>query len=274
MIVVSMFMSSCSLGSLPSKTTSDSALSEETSEPSVTESEEGSEEESVETVLKGMADEYMQVLSEGKPYKVSSTFRKDLTDILPATYPCDKELFRTLFTNMSYNYGSLVTFDHADYVLDVNCTLPDIRGCFDEILDEPEFMIEVCQPWILAMSEQYDSQEVSDAYAAMKNTILEDALRRINEGEYTGTLSFANSFTFHDNGDGKWLCKATPEFAEICAKDNYMRKVSLISAMTEYSLILEHGATMAENGSITEEKYEEVLELKKNEIIDATSEMN
>ena len=174
---------------------------------------------------------------------------------------------------MSYSIGSLITMDYSDYDIAVDCTLPDVRGCVDEVLKDEVFMVEACKPWIVAMSEQYESEEVTLAYAAMKNDILVEALRRINEGEYTGTLMFSGSFTFHDNG-GKWLCKKTPDFVGICGKDNYMKKVAMISMTTEYTIIEEYGATLAIVHTITVEKYKELMELKKNEIIDATSEMN
>lgn len=273
LIVVSMFMSSCSLGSIPSRTSSDSAFSAETSDPSETNDSETTEEEGVDSDLKALAEKYMQVLKEGDPSKVCSIFELSASDVLPATYPCDKELFKTLFANMSYSIGSLITMDYSDYDIAVDCTLPDVRGCVDEVLKDEVFMVEACKPWIVAMSEQYESEEVTLAYAAMKNDILVEALRRINEGEYTGTLMFSGSFTFHDNG-GKWLCKKTPDFVGICGKDNYMKKVAMISMTTEYTIIEEYGATLAIVHTITVEKYKELVELKKNEIIEATSEMN
>lgn len=273
LIVVSMFMSSCSLGSIPSRTTSDSAFAEETSEPSDAKDSK-TPEEGVDTDLKALAEEYMQILKEGDPSQVCSTFGLSLSDVLPPTYPCDKDLFKSLFANMTYSYGSLVTTDYADYDIAVDCTLPDVRGCVDEILKDELFMVEACKPWILAMCEQYDSEEVTLAYAAMKNDILVEALRRINEGEYTQTLMFSGNFTFHDNGGGKWLCKKIPDFVQICAKDNYMKKVGMINVMTEYTIIEEYGATLAIVNTITVTQYKELLELKKNEIIDETSEMN
>ncbi len=274
LIVVSMFMSSCSLGSLPSRTTSDSAFPEETSDPSDTLDSETSEEKGIDTDLKVLAEEYMQVLCEGDPSSAALKFDMGYSDILPPTYPCDKEVFHTLFANMSYSYGTLVTVDHADYDLTVDCILPDIRGCVAEVLDDDTFMLDVCTPWILAMCDQYDSPEVSQAYADMKNTVLLEALRRINEGEFTDTLMFSSRFTFHDNGEGKWLCKKTPDFVLICGRDNYMKKLALISMMTEYSLVETHGASLYVFDKITLEKYREVRDLKKKEIIDATSEMS
>lgn len=271
LVVVSMFISSCSLGSIPSRTSSDSAFSEETSDPSEIEGSETSKEDSTDSDLKALAENYMQVLKQGDPGQVCTTFGLSYGDLLPATYPCDSDLFKTLFTNMSYGYSSLVTFNNSDYYLDVDCTLPDIRGCVDEVIEDEVFMVEACKPWILAMSEQYDSDEVKLAYAAMKNDILVEALRRINEGEYTGSLGFSSNFLFHDNGDGKWLCKKTPEFVQICGKDNYMKKVALISMTTEYTIIEEYGATLAIFDTITVAKYKELLELKKKEIIEATS---
>lgn len=272
LVVVSMFMSSCSLGSMPSRTSSDSAFSEETSDPSDQESSETSEEEG--TDLKALAEDYMQVLKQGDPTQVCSTFNLSLSEVLPATYPCDKELFKTLFTNMSYSYGSLVTLDHVNYDIAVDCTLPDVRGCVEEIQKDQLFMVDACKPWIFAMCEQYDSEEVAVAYAAMKNDILVEALRRINEGEYTQTLMFSSCFTFHDNGDGEWLCKKIPDFVTVCGTDNYMRRVAMISMMTEYTIIEENGATLAILNMITVEKYKELLELKENEIINATSEID
>ena len=272
LIVISMFMSSCSLGSIPSRTSSDSSFSEETSAPSDPKESETSEDYSSD--LKALAEDYMQVLKQGDPSQVCATFNLSASDVLPATYPCDKDLFKTLFTNMSYGYSAIVTFDNADYYLNVDCTLPDIRGCVDEILKDEEFMVTACKPWILAMSEEYESDEVKQAYAAMKNDILVEALRRINEGEYTKTLGLSSSFLFHDNGSGKWLCKKTPAFVCICGKDNYMRRVALISMMTEYSIIEDYGATLADLDTISVEKYKELLELKANEIINATEEID
>lgn len=274
LIVISMFMSSCSLGSIPSRTSSDSSFSEETSAPSDPDASETSEEDSTDSDLKALAEDYLQILKQGDPSQVCATFNLSSTDVLPATYPCDKDVFKTLFTHMSYGYSAIVTFDNSDYYLNVDCTLPDIRGCVDEILKDQVFMVDACTPWILAMCEEYGSDEVKQAYAAMKNTILVEALRRINEGEYTESLGFSSSFLFHDNGGGKWLCKKVPDFVCICGRDNYMKKIGLINMNTEYMIIEEYGATLAIIDTITVAKYKELLELKKNEIIAATSEID
>ncbi|MBR5974675.1 MAG: hypothetical protein IK020_05775 [Clostridiales bacterium] len=281
MMAMLLSLTSCSLGSLPSRTSaldsiSDSSVS--SSEGSVSQSSSDSGEtvelDSREDRLYGYVDGYMSTLCLGDPNLVCESFGVRYSEILPKTYDCDELVFATIFQNLDYYYSAVVTSDYVDYTVDVTCKIPDIRGCVEEILADETFMNEVCRPWLLALTEGDDPTDPSvqaasdEAYTKMKEEILMEALGRITRGEYTEKIMRTDYFSVHNNGGENWICTGFPDVVYLCAKEYYMVSLTYIDLIFEYMLIEKCGNVMVSNGELKQEKLDALLEKKKQEIID------
>jgi hypothetical protein len=276
-LAVSMISSSCSLGSMPSRTSSVSSESESSSsEPSVTDYVHPFDTpvptETTEVPITDkrilLAEDYMKVLSTGDFDAVSAYFGLSFRDMMEPVFDCYLDIFRVLFANLEYSYGSLFTTNYTDYSLDVTCKVPDIKSCVSIVLEDEEFMNEVSKEWILALVAEFGSDESVTAYAEMVNNILLEALRRIEEGEYTEKVIATGSFRFHDNGVEDWICSGTPEFVKMCAKDDYMWKLIYIDPISEYYLIERVGNLLVSDGTIMQKQLDTCLENKRKEIVE------
>ena len=270
---VALFASSCSLGSMPSKTSSmlASDIPTDTTSQATTTADPSSTEETEDTSLKGqfqkMADEYMDVLRSGDVKATSEIFGYLRNEILPAKYDCDEQVFSTVFKDVSYFYGPLITADHSNYDLEVTMKIPDIRSCEDLILEDEAFLNEAAKEWVQLLCDDYSSEEAQTAFLKFINDFILEAGRRISEGEYTETLLVSGTFRFHDNGEGNWLITKTPEFVRYCTQDYFMNRISYIDDITLYYIIQNSGKALVEEGTITQEQLDNVLLTKKNEIL-------
>lgn len=285
LLAILLVSSSCSLGSLPSRTTTDSSVSDpETSEVSETtyrhpldtvdpneSTAETTEESGKSKEFKDISEEYMKVLQTGDPTSVMEKFRISSGDFLAPIFACYVEIFTTLFTNMDYNFGALSSKGYTECDLDVTCRIPNVKACVDLVLADEDFMLEVSREWVLAQVNGYNSQTAIDAYANMVNNILLEALRRINEGEFTEKTIYSGYFSFHDNGDGDWVCVATPDFVKVCNKDDYMWKLIYLDPVAEYSLVSSTGAVLVSEGTVNQKDLDECLSKKQKEIVEEDS---
>ena len=272
LIAISLGSSSCSLGSMPSRTSSSDSSSEISESETTalfdpTGSSESVEDTSLSGKLMSLADQYMDVLRRGDAVEVAEHFRLTTRDILSPVFECYEEVFRVLFTDVDYSYGALFTTDYTDYSLEVTCKIPDIKSCVSLVLEDTEFMDEVTKEWVIAIATDYSSQDATNKYNDMVNNILEEALRRIKEGEFDGKELVTGSFQFHDNGNENWICSRTPEFVKICTKDNYMWKLIYIDPTGEYKLIECVGGALVTEGTIKQKDLDNCLELKMKEIV-------
>lgn len=276
-------LSSCSLGSLPSRTSSvkeSSDITEETEETEETDytddTEESGPEDSEDTAvesgvaaeLKAIAGEYLEVLVAGDFAATGDKFNLNYGVVLPITYECDKEFYTALFTNITYSYGSILTTDYVDYSLDVTFEVPDYQACVDTILEDEEFMNSVSSEWIQALAEDYESGKALLAYYDLKNNLVLEAIRRFSEGEYNQKQMITESFVFHDNGDCTWVCRSLPEIAEMLNKENYMKRLTYMTPMYEYVLIARAGELLVMDGTIKQDQLDAVLEEKQKEIVE------
>ncbi len=296
LVAVLFSFSGCSLGSMPSRTSGNVASSDDSSvsgskdpgsgqSPSdngPTDPSGAEDENSLSYTLRSIAEEDMSILSSCDPALISETFGVRYSDVLPETYSCDDQLFTFLFSNMTYTYGAIITSDDVNYSLDVTYELPDIRACVEEILADEEIMGEVGKPWVTALangeppadpSDQEDSSEPiiptdpDGAYNWMKEAILKEAMRRIEEGSYTGRIRFTDYFSFHNNGSDSWLCTRKAEIATFCSRDYYMWKLTYIDMVSEYHILERSGKLLVSSGEMKQEDLDVILEQKKEEIM-------
>lgn len=266
--------SSCSLGSMPSRTkSSDTSVPSDSETPNRTENTSGSDTEtgeedgSLEQEFHALAEEYMTVLSSGDLSAVMQQFNISFRDIMYPLYESYELVFRVLFYNLSYSYGSILTTDHCDYDLNVSCSVPDIDACVETVLADEAFMNDVAQEWVKSAVADYDSTETLTAYETMRNSILIEALRRIVEEEFTDKIPMAGFFRFHDNGGHAWLCTRTPDFVKMCAQDNYMPKLVYITPVAKLDLIKRVGELLTEDKTIKKKALEEFLETRTSDIL-------
>lgn len=278
MIATSLVTSSCSLGSMPSRTKSSDSVSDtdpsdsiySESVPDTDISSESEENGSVDQSLRDSADQYMAVLQTGDLSSVMDYFRISFREITEPMYECYEQVFRTLFKDVSYDYGSVLTSDYNDFDLSVTCKVPDIDACVDTVLSDEAFMNDVSADWVKAIVAEYNSMDALIAYEAMRNNILLEALRRIEEGEFTDVLVVSGSFRFHDNsGENNWLCTRTPDFVRMCANDYYMPKLVYIDPQSRLNLIIRVGSSLAEKGDMDRKALDTFLEEHSAEILDA-----
>ena len=131
-VAIALIASSCSLGSMPSKTSSSDTSSDETSDtcgvitdssisgnssssddPSATETGD----HSLDYKLKEQAEKYMAVLSSGDLQGVMDYYKIIFREIMDPVYVCYEDVFRTLFSDLEYSYGAIFTTDNIDYAL-------------------------------------------------------------------------------------------------------------------------------------------------------------
>ncbi|MBO4927550.1 MAG: hypothetical protein J5379_04795 [Clostridiales bacterium] len=234
------------------------------SDPSVTSDEETAPSRDISSEMAAIADEYMSVLLMGDKEATAERWKLSEAEVLPSTYESDGSIYLTLCANSRYTYGTLSTSDYTNYNMDVTWEVPDIRGCIDEVLLDENFMYQVTQGWILAAD---DPDKEVETYALMWNVIMLEACVRIKQGTYTGTVLVTDYFSFHDNGEGKWLCTRIPEFGKYCSKDSYMIRLSYMDPFSIYSMMQKYGTAMVANELITQEKLDEVLEKRKEAIL-------
>ena len=207
-------LTSCSLGSMPTKSSSVSGdsvsdgLASESSSPadsdlSGDDGEDPADPSDPSSIMRNIAEGYMTVLQEGNIDATAELFKMREAELLPTTYECDETIYHALWANMTYLYGAVSTSDYVDYKLDVTCEIPDFRGCVNMIIEDETAMSYLTQDWILAMG---DPQAEVEAYAKMWNSILLAAAETIEQGVYTDKVMYTDSFSFHDNKDGNWIC--------------------------------------------------------------------
>ena len=270
---VALFVSSCSLGSMPSKTSSmlSSDIPTDTSAVITTTVDPSSTEETEDTSLSGlfqkMADDYIEVLRSGEVKPAADKFGYRRSEILTPTYACDEQVFSTVFKEISYSYGSMITSDNSNYDLNISVKIPDVRACVDTVLEDKEFMSEVAKEWVKLLCEDYSSEEAAEGYQKFKNDVILEALRRISDEEFTETVEVVGTFRFHDNGEGNWLVTKTPEFVRYCALDHFMFRIGYIDDISLYYMIQNSGKALIEEGTISQEQLDNVLLTKKNEIL-------
>lgn len=271
-------VSSCSLGSMPSRTESkDSSSASGSSDTTYSESSDDSDLSSestgmddVDQSLQEAGDQYMAVLSTGDIQAVMEYFQISFREIIEPMYDCYEQVFYTLFKNVEYSYGPIVTSDHIDYELSLTCKVPDIASCVNDVLEDEEFMKSVSSSWVQAMIAEYNSMDALSAYADMLNNILVEALRRINGGEFTDKLSLSDYFRFHDN-DGRrtWLCTRNPSFVTMCGKNHYMRRLVYIAPVKKLDLISLVGNDLVEEGTIKKNTLDTFLIEHTQEILES-----
>ena len=273
-------VSSCSLGSMPSKSSQIGSIETDSSDMTGSDTtfpyysyesseEDNPEDRSITDTLKVLAEEYMKVLVLGDPAVTAQTFNLKDTDVLPPTYDYDQQIYQTVFTNLTYHYGPMITSDYIDCNLDVTCIVPDLRGCIEELLSDDAYMAVAARTWVASLVSVGDTEETETVRKQMWDDLVSEAMRRINDGEYTGTLMFTECFSFHDNGGGDWLCTGTPDFVKLMSQDGYMVRLTYIDMIAEYYIIENAGTQMVTDGELEQQKLDDLLERKRQAIIDA-----
>ena len=202
----------------------------------------------------------MAVLSSGDLQGVMDYYKIIFRDIMDPVYVCYEDVFRTLFSDLEYSYGAIFTTDNIDYDLTVTCKVPDIDACVDTVFADEDFMKTVAADWVTVLVSDYESQESLYAYERMRNSILLEALRRINEGEYTEKQMFTGSFRFHDNGGrADWVCLKTPEFVRLCAQDFYMPMLVYMTPIMKLELIRLSGESLIADGRVEKRAFDDFL---------------
>ena len=266
------FLTSCDMGKPPTRSSMNSTLPIDPETETTSDSSEGSGEEGESTETEGdptikaelssEADYFMLILKGGNIEEASDAFRLAQDEMLPDTYTIDSEIYKVLFTHMTYSYGILMNQDYTDYMLDVTMTLPDLLSCVTEVREDVDFMNQVAENWILAL-DSGDADEVMVQYRLMQEDTILEAIRRIEEGEYTNTKLYTDYFTFHDN-QGSWLVTHFPAFADICAQDRFLKKLGLIDQITEFQILDNASQKLVEDGKLTEQKRDTLINAYRN----------
>lgn len=273
-VAMMLHLTCCSLGSMPSRTSSVESGTESSTEPGPgsetdlssysdgdTSSVTSVPDDTITGELIQIAEPYMEVLKEGNPEKTSVYFRENIANILPDYYECNDEIYYAVFSHLTYSYGFSFTTDHVDYSLDVVIKLPDFRKCVNEVLSDTDYTNEAAKKWVLALSsaEDENSQEVVVAYVDMFHNILREAARRINNGSFTDVITYNDTFKFHDNGIKDWILKYPPSTLKLMSKDNYLPKLSYVSPVVEVNIIRECGRVLVANGELDQQKLDSLI---------------
>ena len=283
-VAIALIASSCSLGSMPSKTSSSDTSSDETSDTcgvitdsSISGNSSSSDDlsatetgdHSLDYKLKEQAEKYMAVLSSGDLQGVMDYYKIIFREIMDPVYVCYEDVFRTLFSDLEYSYGAIFTTNNIDYDLTVTCKVPDIDACVDTVFADTEFMKSAASDWVTSIVADYESMETVYAFERMKNSILLEALRRIEEGEFTEKLMITGSFRFHDNG-GKndWVCIKTPDFVKRCARDYYMMKLVNIHPVMQLDLIRLTGESLIADGTIKQKAFDDFISAHESDFLE------
>lgn len=272
MLTLLSFLTSCDMGKPPTRATQISSipsdlLTETTpvSEGSSGEEGENSETEGDPTVkaeLSSEADYFMQILKDGNIEETSRAFRLNQDEMLPETYTIDSEIYKLLYTHLTYNYGFLMNQDYTDYMLDVTMTLPDLLSCVTVVREDVDFMNQAAENWILAL-DSGNAEDVMVYYRMMQEDIILEAIRRIEEGEYEETKLYTDYFTFHDN-QGTWLVTHFPAFADICAQDRFLKKLGYMDPITEFQILENASQKLVDDGKLSSQKRDTLINAYRN----------
>lgn len=255
-------MTSCSIPTFSNSSMLDStpddalldASSDEASEPDLQTEE---TEDPYYDQLIVQADAYMQVLQLGALQKTSSKFNISEDDLLPSTYPCDEEIYRVLFTHMTYYYGSMTQTNHQDYDLTVTCLIPDLQTCVKEVREDEEFMVTISEEYVIALISN-DQDLAYDAYQTMNNAVLEEAIRRIDEEVFTNAIMYTDYFRFHDNIES-WNCTRIPSFVTMLSHDQYMKNLGNAYGAGLIELIRATGTKLVEEKKMSQKALDDKL---------------
>ncbi|MBP5491689.1 MAG: hypothetical protein J6Y08_02475 [Clostridiales bacterium] len=190
-------------------------------------------ESTIKDELVDQADRYMRILLDGDVEETCNMFGYRRDEILFLMYDNNALIYNLIFSRATYFYGSAITDDHQDYSLDVTINLPDLKSCVAEVLADYDYMYTISKDWVNALNTHGDDQTAHDN---MIQAALEEAMRRISEGEYSGNVMYTDYFTFHKNPDG-WLCTKTPDFVTLMGNEMYMRSLTYIDATSEFYLL-------------------------------------
>ena len=266
------FLTSCDMGKPPTRATQISSVPSDlvTETTPASDGTTGEEGESMETEgdptikseLSSEADYFMQILQAGNIEETSRAFRLNQDEMLPETYTIDSEIYKLLYTHLTYNYGVLMNQDYTDYMLDVTMSLPDLISCVSEVRGDVEFMNQAAENWILAL-DSGNAEDVMVYYRMMQEDIILEAIRRIEEGEYTQTKLYTDFFTFHDN-QGSWLVTHFPAFADICARDRFLKRLGMIDPIEEFQILENSSQKLVDEGKLTAQKRDALINAYRN----------
>lgn len=255
-------LSACEINTSLSKNTDDSALSEESSEPSATDDTEPTVDPFYQS-LKDEAEKYMSSLVLGDADVTAETFGLRRGEVLYPTYEFDDYIYALLFKDISYSYGSYLTKDNSDYSLYVTAHIPDLMSCVEQVRNDRLFIYENGMDWILAATGP-DRELQNQCFSDLMTAVFAEAVRRIEAGEYTETVLRTDCFTFHDNGDA-WVFKGMPDFITMC-DSTYMYKLIPVDPFTEYDMLSGVGTIFVQAGVVSEEALTAAQVVKAQEI--------
>jgi len=239
-------------------TTSASVTDDESdlSEPPITEST-----QQVHEVLSLVSD-YMEAVVSGDPNAVCEKMNLRKIEVLFPSSEDAESVYSVLTRHATYQLGVLIKQSESGYRLDVTYSMPDVRGCFYEVLRDREFMEPFVHEWINALAQPSDGTE---AWQKLADAAFQEALSRIENGIYTEVYVQSGEFGFHKNPDA-YILEKIPDFVTFFGNDACMSNLRFIDLNQEYDLLSTYLAGMVESGEVTREVAESILNEKKKEI--------
>ncbi|MBR2751457.1 MAG: hypothetical protein IKD90_10040 [Clostridiales bacterium] len=264
LLVLAMILPMVSCGSLDQSLSKITTVSSESTQAPVPGS---SSDKSVpvsdnESDLSELVRSYMDTLISGDVDAVCKKFGCQRSEILFASSKVDEVVFPILYQNATYSVGGVITSDHSDYSVDVTLMFPDIADCFDQVLQDTDFMVEASKDWVLALKAHENVQEEKDE---MVYLAFAEALVRIKDGTYQRKTMYTELFRFHAN-PGEYICEGYPNFVSLLGKSNYMRRFAFVDIREEYDLLSLYTPLFVKSGTITSEEADTILQEKFAEI--------
>ncbi len=214
------------------------------------------------------AEEYMSVLVSGDLEATCDKYSLLRREMISSTYDFDEDIYRLLHTRISYFYGCVVRHSQQEYDLDVTCRIPDLMGCVEIVRKDEAFMSDVAEPWIVALVDK-DQENLNDLYQLMNESVLKEAMRRIEDGEYEEVVLYTSSFRFHQNVEN-WNCTRFPQFVGFMAQNEYMSNLCKMTSSEAFDLVNVYGPKLVENGQIEQSNLDETLESIRALIVETT----
>lgn len=208
--------------------------------------------------LVAQVEDYMAVLHSGDIEATCEKFKLEKNSLFPNTYECDEEIYRVLHTNMTYSYGSVLKEDEQDYDLEVLCNIPDLASCVSLVFSDEEYMVGASEAWVLALCEG-DNDQVNETYKQMLENVITEALRRIDEGEYTESVTYNDYFSLHDNINN-WNVLKFPDFITFMNQNQFMNNIAYRDINQSYELFCRVGSRLVEDGKLEQKVLEQKME--------------